>query len=61
MATEFREVSSAETLRAYEDLLEGISVTWEPHAAFKTRAPGAVGIIRTGDTTRFGNIVLEST
>jgi D-ribose pyranase len=60
MATEFRDVSSAETLRAYEELLIDVSVTWEPQADFKARAPSVVGIIRTGDTTRFGNILLES-
>jgi D-ribose pyranase len=61
MAAEFRETSSAETLRCYEEVLEGVSIAWEPHASLKSRAKGAVGIIRTGDTTRFGNILLEST
>jgi len=61
MASEFREASSAETLRCYEEALEGVSIAWEPHALLKSRAKGAVGIIRTGDTTRFGNILLEST
>lgn len=61
MAAEFREVNSAETQRSYEELLEGVSIAWEPHASLKARAPGVIGIIRTGDTTRFGNILLEST
>lgn len=61
MAAEFREVSSAETQRSYEDLLEGVSIAWEPHASLKARAAEVVGIIRTGDTTRYGNILLEST
>jgi len=61
MASEFRDASSAETLRCYEDALDGVSIAWEPHALLKSRAKGAVGIIRTGDTTRFGNILLEST
>jgi D-ribose pyranase len=61
MATEFRETSSAETLRCYEEALEGVSIAWEPQALLKSRAKGVVGIIRTGDTTRFGNIILEST
>jgi D-ribose pyranase len=61
MAAEFREANSVETLLSYEELLEGVSMTWEPHLSFKTRVPGVVGIIRTGDTTRFGNILLEST
>jgi D-ribose pyranase len=61
MAAEFRDTSSAETLLSYEEVLEGISIAWEPHALFKSRAKGVVGIIRTGDTTRFGNILLQST
>jgi D-ribose pyranase len=61
MAAEFREANSVETLLSYEELLEGVSMTWEPHLSFKARVPGVVGIIRTGDTTRFGNILLEST
>lgn len=61
MAKEFREVNSTETLCKYEELLNGVSIVWEPHAALKLRAERVVGIIRTGDTTRFGNIVLEST
>lgn len=61
MSTEFREVGSKETLLSYEEALQGISILWEPHIAFKARAKGVIGIIRTGDTTRFGNILLEST
>lgn len=61
MASEFRETSSAETLRCYEEALNGVSIAWKPHALLKSRAKGAVGIIRTGDTTRFGNVLLEST
>jgi D-ribose pyranase len=60
MAAEFRDVNSAEILGTYDALLQGISMTWEPHAVFKARAREVVGIIRTGDATRFGNIVLES-
>ena len=61
MAEEFRQVSSAETLRSYEELLEGVAIVWEPNASLKARAREVVGVIRTGDTTRFGNIILEST
>ncbi len=60
MAAEFLDVNPPETLQSYEQLLSGLAIDWEPHAALKTRAKGVVGIIRTGDTTRFGNILLES-
>jgi D-ribose pyranase len=61
MAVEFRETNSEETLRCYEELLAGVSITWEPHTALKARAPNVIGIIRTGDTTRYGNVLLQST
>jgi D-ribose pyranase len=60
MAAEFREVNSPETLRSYEEGLIGISVTWEAQALLKARVPTVIGIIRTGDTTRYGNVILES-
>jgi D-ribose pyranase len=60
MASEFREVSPADVKAAYSQTLDGIAVTWEPHANFKSRAPGVVGIIRTGDATRYGNVHLTS-
>ena len=61
MAIEFREVNSADTLRCNEELLEGVSIAWGPHSSLKARAAGVVGIIRTADMTRYGNILLEST
>jgi D-ribose pyranase len=60
MSAEFREVHTPEILRSYEEALQGIPLTWEPHTAFKARTPLVVGIIRTGDMTRFGNILIES-
>jgi D-ribose pyranase len=60
MASEFLEVNTPEIRKIYEEALAGVSIIWEPHLSLKARAPGAIGIIRTGDTTRFGNIVLES-
>jgi D-ribose pyranase len=60
MATEFREVNSPETLLCYEECLTDISMTWEAHALLKARVPAAIGIIRTGDATRYGNVLLES-
>lgn len=60
MAAEFREVNSPETLRSYEGALTGVFISWEIHALLKARVSGVIGIIRTGDTTRFGNILLES-
>lgn len=60
MSSEFRTTQSVEVQQNYEGVLRGVDVTWLPHREFKQRVPGAIGIIRTGDTTRFGNVLLES-
>lgn len=60
MSAEFREVHPPELQGFYAEAMEGIDVTWVPHTEFKQRALDVIGIIRTGDTTRFGNVLLES-
>jgi D-ribose pyranase len=60
MAEEFRQVNSAETQRGFAAALDGITVVFEPHAEFKKRVPGCTGLIRTGDTTQYANIIVES-
>jgi D-ribose pyranase len=60
MAQEFRTENPTEICRALDCELEGVPVQFEPHIDFKKRVPYATGIIRTGDTTRYGNMVLES-
>ena len=37
-----------------------IPLTREAHVDFKKRVPHAIGLIRTGDPTPYGNIILES-
>jgi D-ribose pyranase len=60
MASEFRDVSAPDVAAAYTQALDGIAITWEPHNDFKSRALGVLGIIRTGDPTRYGNVHLTS-
>ena len=60
MAQEFLKANNAKTRAAFTDALRGIELTHEPHLEFKRRIPYAIGLIRTGDTTQYGNIVLES-
>jgi len=61
MAEEFRGANDAETVAAFETALAGIPVTFEAHeAAFKKRVPGAIGLIRTGDSTPYANMILVS-
>ena len=33
---------------------------YEPHVIFKRRVPQAIGLIRTGDTISYANLILES-
>jgi D-ribose pyranase len=60
MALEFTEVQHVKVQQDYKDVLDGIDVAWMPHKELKQRVLQVVGIIRTGDTTRFGNVLLES-
>jgi D-ribose pyranase len=60
MADEFLKVNDQKTKAAFAAALKGIKVMHEPHEDFKGRVPLAIGLIRTGDTTQYGNMILES-
>ncbi|MGC3988536.1 MAG: RbsD/FucU domain-containing protein [Chthoniobacteraceae bacterium] len=61
MAEEFLAQNGEEIKTAFAGALAGIPVTHEPHeAVFKKRVPGAIGLIRTGDTTQYANVILVS-
>lgn len=59
-AREFNRNNSAGARAALASALKGVPLTFESHAAFKRRVPGAIGLIRTGDTTQYANLILES-
>lgn len=60
MAKEFLKANSPATRAAFAAGLEGVAVRYEPHPKFKRRVPGAIGLIRTGDTVQYANMVLIS-
>ena len=60
MAEEFLKHNRERTRAAFAKALAGIPVTHEPHVAFKKRVPQAIGLIRTGDTIQYANLILES-
>ena len=60
MAKEFLKHNDAKTRAAFAEALRGIPVTHEPHLNFKKRGPSAIGLIRTGDTVQYANMILES-
>lgn len=59
-AQEFLAHNLPQTTSALEDALLGIPITFEPHDDLKKRVPRAIGLIRTGDTTQYSNLILES-
>ncbi len=59
MAEEFKSANTPETLTAFQDAI-GATLEFESHVALKKRVPGAIGLIRTGDTTQYANMIIES-
>ena len=59
-AEEFLKNNSAPTRQKFAAALKGIPIAYEPHVDFKKRAPGAIGLIRTGDTVQYANTILIS-
>jgi D-ribose pyranase len=60
MAREFQKNNSAATRASFAKRLAGIPTKFEPHIQFKKRVPNAIGLIRTGDTTPYANVILIS-
>ena len=60
MAEEFVKENSRKTKSDFLRALQGCAVDFEPHAQFRQRIPQAIGIIRTGDTIQYANMVLVS-
>lgn len=60
MADEFRQHNDASTQARFADAWAGVPTAFEPHNTFKLRVPHAIGLIRTGDTVQYANLILES-
>jgi len=60
MAEEFLRENGPDVQQQYAELLAPVEICFEPHVEFKKRVPLAVGLIRTADTTQYGNIIIES-
>lgn len=60
MAEEFQKHNTAEVQARFLAALSGVTVDFEPHVSFKKRVSNAVGLIRTGDTIQYANMILES-
>ena len=60
MAEEFNAANTAETITAFNTGFKGVPLTFEPHIELKKRVPHAIGLIRTGETIQYANMILES-
>ena len=60
MAQEFLDHNSTDARDKFAEALRGIPTQHEAHVQFKLRVPKAVGLIRTGDTTQYANVILVS-
>lgn len=59
-ADEFVATNTPETVARFAKSFGQIPLTRESHVDFKKRVPHAIGLIRTGDPTPYGNVILES-
>jgi D-ribose pyranase len=60
MAEEFRRQNGVNAVAAYRQIPGLTGLAFEPHDDFKKRVLGSIGLVRTGDTIPYANIILES-
>ncbi len=60
MAEEFLTANGDAARANLEREMPGVPFVFEPHMEFKKRVPNAIGLIRTGDTIQYANMILES-
>ncbi len=59
-AEEFLGKYGREARVAFGREILGVQVRYEPHMDIKKRVPGAIRLIRTGDSIHFANVILVS-
>jgi len=59
-AEEFLRANPAPIQEAMRQRFAGIPLRFESHVDLKRRVPQAIGLIRTGDTIPYANLILES-
>lgn len=60
MAEEFKTHNTPDIQKQFQTACRGVHMHFEPHLEFKKRVPHAIGLVRTGDTTPYGNLILIS-
>jgi D-ribose pyranase len=59
-AEQVHSANSPDAVARHLAAFEGLPLTFESHINLKKRVPSAIGLIRTGDTTQYGNVIIES-
>ena len=60
MAEEFKAQNTSEVQQLFANSWGDIPIAFEPHDEFKLRVPQAIGLIRTGDSIQYANMILVS-
>lgn len=60
MAKEFLHENPPGIQQAFESSIGAVPLSYEPHLELKLRVPGSIGLIRTGDTVQYANMLLVS-
>lgn len=60
MAEEFLAHNSSRTASRFAKTAKGIDLSHVSHEEFKKLVPACIGLIRTGDSTQYANMILES-
>ena len=59
IAKEFETHNNSRSLEDLKAVLGNIELIRLPHMELRTRVPSATGVIRTGDTVQYANVILE--
>jgi D-ribose pyranase len=60
MAQEFTKANTPDVTKALATAIGQIPLQYEAHVDFKKHVPDAIGLIRTGDTTQYANMIIVS-
>ncbi len=60
IAQEFLDNNSADTRERFSKSFSGVKLDYKPHVDFKTMVPDCIGLIRTGETIQYANMIIES-
>jgi D-ribose pyranase len=60
MAEEFLAHNNSKAQASVRRAMTSAELSFEPHVRLKERVPFCIGLIRTGDTSQYANMILES-